>query len=353
MKTGKLLLLLALILIAITIYFNKCKNPKPSTPAGGNKTVPQTLNVSAVVVFPQALDDNLYSSGTVLANEEVQIRNEVPGKIVSINFTEGTKVNKGDLLVKLFDEDLKAQLRKLNLQKELAEKTEARQKDLLTAKGISQQDYEIVLNNLNTINADIDLVKVSLSKTEIRSPFNGSIGLKSVSVGAFLSANTIIAAIQDIDPLKLEFTIPEKYRDLIANNTEFTFTSESASGIFKGRIYAFEPRVDISTRSFLVRAICPNSDHRIFPGAFAHVSIPLKRISDAILLPTQAVIPELKGQSVYVSEAGIAKKVKVETGIRTDSKVQITGGLQIGDTVLITGMMQVRPKSPLRITVVQ
>jgi membrane fusion protein, multidrug efflux system len=352
MKTGRILLLLALVLIGITIYFKKCSNKNNENKSDATKGK-QALNVNAVVVSPGPLDYKIYSSGTILANEEVQLRNEVSGRIISINFKEGTKVSKGDLLVKLFDDDLKAQLRKLMLQKELAEKTEVRQKDLLSANGISQQDYEIALNNLNSINADIDLIRSQISKTEIRAPFDGNIGLKSVSLGAYLAANTIIASIQDIDPLKIEFTVPERFKDQIKDNSEISFTSESAEGIFNGKIYAFEPRLDVSSRSFLVRAICPNSDHRIFPGAFAHVTIPLKRISDAVLIPTQAVIPELKGQSVYISKNGIANKVMVETGVRTDSVIQITEGIHDGDTVLITGMMQVRPNTPLRITVVQ
>lgn len=352
MKTGRLLLILSLLLIGITIYFKKCNSSdKAGTPEASKGKQP--LSVSAVIVTPEPLEYKLYASGTVMANEEVQLRNEVQGRITAINFQEGTKVRKGDLLVKLFDDDLKAQLKKLQLQKELAEKSESRQKDLLDAKGISQQDYEIAQNDLNSIKADIEIIQSSISKTEIRAPFDGSIGLKSVSLGAFIAANTVIASIQDIDPLKIEFSIPERFRDQIGNNSEITFTSESAAGTFKGKIYAFEPRMDVTTRSFLVRAVCPNSDQRIFPGAFAHITIPLKVIKDAIQVPTQAVIPELKGQSVYISEAGMAKKVKVEMGVRNDSSIQVTEGLQAGDTVLITGMMQVRPKTPLKISVVK
>ncbi|MFZ7116075.1 MAG: efflux RND transporter periplasmic adaptor subunit [Bacteroidota bacterium] len=351
MKTGRLLLILSLVLIGVTIYFKKCNNSDKAKAPDAAKGK-QPLSVNGVIVSAEPLEYKLYSSGTVMANEEVQLRNEVQGRIIAINFKEGTKVKKGDLLVKLFDDDLKAQLKKLELQKELAEKSESRQKDLLEAKGISQQDFEIAQNNLNSIKADIEIIRSAISKTEIRAPFDGSIGLKSVSLGAFIAANTVIASIQDIDPLKIEFTVPERFRDQIAGNTEITFTSESAPGTFKGKIYAFEPRLDITTRSFTVRAICPNSDQRIFPGAFAHVTIPLKVIKDAIQVPTQSVIPELKGQSVYISEGGLAKKTMVETGIRSDSSIQITSGIQPGDTVLITGMMQVRPKVPLKITVV-
>ena len=352
MKVGRLVVVLSLVLIGITIYFKKCNNVNSTAKADTNKGKP-AVSVSAVVASPQELEYQIFASGSAMSNEEVQLRNEIPGKIVSINFKEGTKVNKGELLVKLYDDDLKAQLKKLLLQKELAEKMESRQKDLLTASGISQQDYEISLNNLNSIKADIELIQTSISKTEIRAPFDGTIGLKTVSLGAYLTSNTLIASIQDIDPLKLEFSIPEKFRDQISINTEISFTTESVEGIFKGKIYAFEPRLDLNTRSFTVRAICPNTNLKIFPGAFAHITIPLKKIPDAILLPTQSVIPELKGESVFVSEGGIAKKVKVVSGIRNDSTIQITSGVQAGDTVLITGLMQVRPNTALKITVVK
>jgi membrane fusion protein (multidrug efflux system) len=351
MKTGRVLLMLSILIIGVIIYINKCNPEKNDGAASSAKKNPSALAVNGVVVFPQSLEFPVLTSGTLLANEEVELRNEVPGKIIKINFTEGSRVHKGELLIKLYDDDLKAQLKKLLLQKELAEKNENRQKDLLGVNGISQQDYESAANALNTINADIELIRTSISKTEIVAPFDGVIGLKSVSVGAFLTTNTVIASIQDIDPLKIDFSIPERYRDRISTQTQIQFTTETAKGIFKGRIYAIEPKVDLSTRSFMVRAIYPNSGGKIYPGGFANVTIPLATITDAILIPTQSLIPELKGQSVYISENGMAKKVSVSTGLRNDSTVQITEGITAGDTVLTTGIMQVRPKMPLKIQI--
>ena len=309
--------------------------------------------VSAIVVSPSTIYDKINSTGTVIANEEVELRNEIPGRVVHIYFKEGTHVNKGELLVKIFDNDLQAQLKKISLQKILAEKNESRQKDLLAIKGISQQDYDEALNALDAVKADIDLVKSQIEKTEILAPFSGFIGLKSVSEGAYLSANTHIASMQEINPVKIDFTVPERYMNKIHNGDEINFSVEGMNETYKGSVYAIEPKVDLSTRSIAVRAICPNYENKIFPGAFARIELSLSEIKDALMIPTQALIPELKGQKVFISKDEKASPVKVQTGLRNDTTIQITQGLQIGDTVIVTGIMQLRPDVPLRITSVK
>lgn len=353
MKSGRILWVSVIILIGIVIYLNKCNKDKSKEgggPAGPKSSQP--MSVSGVVIFPQPLEEKIFSSGSILANEEVVVSNEIAGKVVSINFREGSKVNKGDLLVKIYDADLKAQLRKLELQKENASRNEARQKDLLAINGVSRQDYEDALNQLNTLEADIELVRSDLSKTEIRAPFDGIIGLKSISVGAVLPVNTRITSIQQFDPLKIEFSIPERFRNSIQNGAEIRFTTESAKGVFTAKIYAFEPKIDLQTRSLLVRAICPNKGLTLVPGGFAHIEIPLNKIPDAILIPSQALMPEMRGEKVFVASEGKAKKIPVKSGMRTDSNVQIVEGLQSGDTVIITGIMQMRPDMPLKVRVV-
>ena len=286
-----------------------------------------------------------------MANEEVELRNEIPGRITDILFQEGSNIRKGDLLLTIYDSDLKAQLKKLKLQRDVAQKTEERQKDLLAVNGISKQDYELSSNQLLTIDADIDLIESNLSKTKIRSPFDGIIGLKTISTGAFLPINTLIASIQEVQPIKLEFTIPERYRSMISDSTRVNFTTESSEGIFEGKIYAIEPKINLQTRSVFVRALCPNKNFKLYPGAFAHVEIPLNKIENAILIPTQALIPELKSQKVFISKNGKAEKVEVKTGMRNDSSIQITSGISVGDTVLITGIMQMRQGMPLKVHV--
>jgi membrane fusion protein (multidrug efflux system) len=349
MKIGRIVLLLGLLLAGIIIYLNKCRNVQSEAVSGKGNTPP--LMVNGIIVLPQSFEEKIYASGTLLANEEVEIRNEIAGRITALVFKEGSKVRKGDLLLTLYDDDLLAQLKKLELQKEVAEKIEQRQKELLEVNGISQQEYDISLNELLTIKADIEMVQSNLSKTRITSPFDGIIGLKTVSTGAYITVNTRIATIQSIDPIKLEFALPERYRPMINDNTTINFTTESSEGIHSGKMYAFEPKIDLQTRSVLVRALCPNDDSKLFPGAFAHVESPLKKIDKAILIPTQALIPELKGVKVFVSRGGKAEKIPVQIGMRNDSTIQITSGIQEGDTVLVTGLMQMRPGMPLKITI--
>lgn len=344
------MLFVVVVIFGIIIYVNKCSNEQsPAANQGRNNTQP--LLVNGRVISPKPLEEKIFASGTILANDEVEIRNEIPGRVTSILFKEGKKVSKGELLITLYDDDLKAQHKKLLLQRELAQKTEERQRDLLSINGISQQDYDLSQNQLQTINADIEMIESEISKTEIRAPFDGIIGLKTISTGAFISANTRIATIQALDPVKLEFSVPERYRPMFSDESPVTFTTESSEGVFTGKVYAFEPKIDLETRSILVRALCSNKELKLFPGAFAHVEISLRKIEDAILIPTQALIPELKGQKVYVSRGGKAEKVAVETGVRSDSAIQITSGLSEGDTILVTGLMQIRPGMPLKISI--
>jgi membrane fusion protein (multidrug efflux system) len=348
MKAGRIFFILIIIILGIIIYINKCKDEKGKPGPAGSKG-PQVLSVRGIIVSALDIEDKIKASGSILSSEEVHIKNEVPGKVTGIFFKEGSRVKKGELLLTLFDDDLQAQLRKLHLQKEIAQKTEERQKDLLSVNGISQQEYEASLNQLNTVIADIDLILSELSRTKITAPFDGYVGLKNVSPGAVLPANTHIASIQILDPVKLEFFIPERYRSFISTETKVNFTTKSAEGNFTGEIYAIEPKIDPVTRSVMVRALCENRNLNLVPGSFAAVEIPLKKIQNAMMIPTQAVIPEMKGKRVYIAKNGIAEKIAIETGIRNDSSIQILSGLQSGDTVLVTGLLQLKPGIPLKI----
>ena len=352
MKPGRILLLLAVAMLFVVIYLNKCSSNKSgnNSKATGSKSS-SPLAVSGVIVNTQTLSDQIYASGTLLSNNEVELRNEIPGKLMKLGFEEGSRVTKGDLLVKIDDSDLQAQLRKLLLDKELAEKDESRQRDLLNLNGISQQEYDIALTGLNKLKADIELLRTQIAKTEIRSPFNGKIGLRTVSEGSFLPTNTRIATLQEDDPMKLEFSIPEKYVGSMGTHSEVSFSVESAKGKFKGKVYASEPKIDVLTRTLTLRAICPNPQHQLIPGAFAKIDVPLEKIDGAIMIPTQCVIPELKGYKVFTVHEGKARTVKINLGFRNDSTVQVTEGLSTGDTVLTTGIMQMRPEMPVKVSV--
>jgi membrane fusion protein (multidrug efflux system) len=352
MKPARILLVLAVAALVAVTLVNKCgPDAKGSSGATGAGSV-APLSVSGVVLQTTSIEDLILGTGSLLANNSVEVRNEVAGRLTHLYFEEGQSVQQGALLVKIYDDDLQAQLRKLVLDEEMAVKTEGRQKDLLGVNGVSQQEYDVAQNALNGIRAEMDLVKAQITKTEIRAPFSGLIGLRAVSEGAYLPAFTMIATLQQLDPMKLEFSVPERYRDRLHVKDSVTFSVESKNGPRRGTIYAFEPGVDPETRSIKVRALCRNSGNELLPGAFAKVEVPLQRIENALMLPTQAVIPELRGQKVILSRGGKATPVRVEIGLRNDSMVQVTSGLQAGDTVLISGIMQVRPDMPLKVNVV-
>ncbi|MCB9170564.1 MAG: efflux RND transporter periplasmic adaptor subunit [Flavobacteriales bacterium] len=349
MKISRVLLLLAIVGVAVIIGVNKCGGEKQAQGGPGGPMI--AAHVYGLVVKPRPLDDRINTTGTLLANNSVEVRNETAGRLVHLGFEEGRRVNKGDLLIKIYDDDLQAQLRKLQLDAELAATNEGRLRDLLAINGVSQQEYDAAKNQLDGVRADIDVVRAQIARTEVRAPFNGVIGLRSVSEGAYLPAFTVVASLQQLDPMKLEFTLPSRYQERLHVNDTITFTVESSPEPRSGVIYAFEPAVDPGTRSLTARARCANADGALLPGAFAKVEVPLQRILNALMVPSQAIIPEIRGQKVMVSRGGKATPVLVDVGLRNDSTVQVTSGLQPGDTLLTSGIMQVRPGMPVVVNV--
>ncbi|MGZ4037889.1 MAG: efflux RND transporter periplasmic adaptor subunit, partial [Bacteroidia bacterium] len=300
------------------------------------------------VAKADTLSNNVFAIGTIIANEEVTLMPEISGKVTLLNIHEGSAVNKGDLLVKINDEDLQAQLKKSEVQYKMAESTVTREKSLLDIKGISQEEFDAALSQANAYKADMDYVKAQLTKTEIRAPFNGVIGLKSISEGSYITPAVKIASIQQLDPVKIDFSVPEQYADEIHKDDELTFTINGIKQHFSAKIFAIEPKIDYTTRTVQIRAICPNKGGQIFPGAFAEIELKLKQINDAIMVPTEAIVPVLKGKKVYICKNGKAESVKVETGLRTAAKIQITKGVMPGDSVITTGVMQLKQDAPVK-----
>lgn len=311
------------------------------------------MPVRGVVITPRELDNKILATGNVLATEEVELRAEVAGKVTQIPFTEGSHVQKGDLLVKINDSELRAQLEKAESRKKLLEDKEARQRKLLEMNGVSQEQYDESLNELNSIKAEVSLLNAQLDKTEIRAPFGGVVGLRYVSEGSYISPTTLVASLQDISSVKIEFSIPEKYSGLVQKGNKIRFTLEGSSRQHEGSIYAIEPKIDPVTRTLKMRAIARNEREIILPGSFAKIELLLKKEANAVLVPTYAIIPDLQGQRVYVARNGKATLVNVETGIRTEEKIQVIKGLQVNDTLITTGLLQLRPGVPVAITIEQ
>jgi membrane fusion protein (multidrug efflux system) len=310
---------------------------------------PKAITVGAVVIQPGELENKIISTGTLLANEEVELRSEVPGRIVDINFEEGSHVNKGSLLLKIDDRELQAQLKKLLVEEKQAKDDVYRKQKLLEMKAVSQEEYDKSFNTLGITQAQIDLVKTQISKTEIYAPFSGLIGLRQVSPGGFVSSSTLVTRLQQTDPVKIDFSIPEKYREKVKNGTLIKFRIESSENPFTGRVYAIDPKIDPGTRNLEMRALCPNPAGLLVPGAFAKVEIVLDDLKDALVIPSEAIIPQMNGEKVFTCRDGKAKSQIIRTGIRTDREVQVIEGLNPGDTVITTGLLQLREEMPVKI----
>ncbi|MGE5430100.1 MAG: efflux RND transporter periplasmic adaptor subunit [Syntrophomonadaceae bacterium] len=349
----RIVLAATVILIILIIALPKMsflKGESKRSSAEGKKGGRMGISVEGFVVTPGKLNDRIVSTGTVLANEEVQLKSEVSGKITKILFREGSFVKKGSLLVKINDADLQAQLTKANYKLQLAKDKEYRQKMMLKREAISQQDYDAALNEFQSQQADIQLLKAQIDKTEIRAPFDGIVGLKAVSEGSYIAPTDKIASLQSINPVKIDFSIPEKYYSTVKNGTQINFKIQGSDKLFSGKIYAVEPKIDPDSRSLQIRAISPNDKSEIYPGAFANIEIVLREIGNALMIPTQALVPDFKGQKVFVAKNGKALSIPVFTGIRQESTIQITDGLNEGDTVITTGLLQLRPNMPVRIS---
>jgi len=353
-KQTKIFLVLGIILLLAVAYFYPRLGTQPAgegaAPAGqngGGNAEPLVVNV--IQLKKETLNNQLQVSGTILPNESVDIKPEISGLVTKVNF----KVAKGTPLVYLNDNELQAQYQRLQYTQKLVQTQESRQKQLLAREAISQEEYDIVLNQYNTALSDIKLVQAQLEKTVIRAPFNGRLGLRQVSEGAVINASNIIVSIVNIDPIKLEFSIPERYSGLIAEGSSIYFSSESSTEEVEGKVYAFEPQIDAATRTIKLRAQSPNKSGKYLPGMFVKIRFVLDVKEDALLVPAESVIPELSGYKVFVVGAdGNAEQRMIEIGTRTDTQVQVISGLKEGDLVLTTGVMQVRQGMPVKPTTI-
>ncbi|MBK7713789.1 MAG: efflux RND transporter periplasmic adaptor subunit [Bacteroidales bacterium] len=345
--------ILLLIVITAIIAYPKLKPLIASLSGSKNKggmlmgTGQQVLNVSGYLIKPEKFSEIVKSTGTLRPDEEVDLSFEASGKIVSIKFTEGTRVKKGDLLAKINDRPLQAQLQKLLAQKKLTEAKEYRERSLLEKDAISQESYDQIVTELQTIEADISLIEARISETELRAPFDGIIGLRYLSEGFFATPSTKIAKLIKISPLKIEFSIPERYASEIRIGYPVTFMVDGINKSFEASVYAVDPKIDIETRTIVIRALYPNRNEELKSGRYASITLVMSQIENAASIPTEALIPEMEGEKVFIYKTGKASSQKVEIGIRTESRIQITAGLNFGDTVLTTGILQLRQNLPV------
>ena len=311
------------------------------------KNAKRVLNVNATVIRPQLLTDEILISGSLLPDEEVNLSFETSGKIIEINFQEGTFVKKGDLLAKVNDKPLQAQLKRLMAQLKLAEDRVYRQSALLERDAVSKEAYEKVKTELATLNADIDLVKANILQTELRAPLDGIIGLRQISVGTYASPSTIVAKLTKICPLEVEFAVPERYANDVKSGANLDFSLEGVLNPYQAKVYARESKIDPVTHTLTIRALYPNSESTVLPGRYASIRLKKQEIEDALAIPSEAIVPEMGKDKVFLYKAGKAQPVEIKTGLRTESQVQVVDGLQSGDTIIVSGTLQLRTGLPV------
>lgn len=346
---------LIVVILGIILYpklkplLNSESNGGPSINASKGRGGGQPLYASGYVVMPTNMSELVYSTGSLIPDEEVELSFETAGKVIGIYFQEGTRVKKGELLAKINDRPLQAQLLKLQAQLKLTKEREFRQKQLLDRDAISQESYDQVATELQSLEADILLVEARISETELIAPFDGIVGLRLISEGAFASTQTKIVRLVKTSPLKIEFSIPERYSGEITPGFPISFELDGIPKIFKANVYAVDPKVNVDTRTITVRALYPNTNEELKPGRFASIKALLSQIDNTIAIPTQSIIPEMEGEKVFIYKNGKSQEVKVKLGLRTESFVQITEGLTFGDTVLTTAILQLRHNYPVQL----
>lgn len=338
------------ILFVLFALFSACSSKddaKKQPAAANNKNAP--VNVEGYIVKTSSISNNIEVPGNITPYESTELHPEVAGRVVALNINEGSNVKKGTMLVKLFDGDLQAQLNKLQVQLGISQKTYQRQGELIKISGISQQEYDLSSLDVSNIRADIDVIKTSIAKTEVRAPFDGRLGLRNISLGAYITTQTILTTIQQVNQLKLQFTIPEKYARNISQTREITFTTEGYNRKFTAKVLATEASVTENNRSLTIKAVVTSKDAKLFPGAFAKVMFDFGKNDSALMIPSQAVIPGVRNKQVILYKKGKPVFVVVGTGIRDSSQVQILSGINAGDTILITGLLTIKPQSKLKL----
>lgn len=322
--------------------------PPAAGPGRGGPGGPEMITpVDYMVVATQELSNTLQTTGSLVANELVDIQPERSGRLTRIHFKEGGLTTKGALLAELDRQELEAQLAKLRVNEAFAEREIKRAKDLLAIDGIAAEEYDRLVFNLDQIRADIRVTEVSIDKTRIRSPFSGRLGLRQLSEGAYVSTSDVLVTLQQTNPIKLEFEVPERFsRDLrIGQKVEFTI--EGLRPVFMAEVYALSNEVNVGTRTLSVRARCNNPNNQLQPGNFAKVKVTTSQDQRVVLAPTDAVIPILNGQQVLLIRGGKVQPQKVEAGQRLENYLAILGGLNPGDTIILSGLLSLREGMPV------
>ncbi|MFH0922281.1 MAG: efflux RND transporter periplasmic adaptor subunit [Fibrobacterota bacterium] len=333
-------------IILAAFAFSGCGSGKADKAAAGrSKTHPI---VEGLIVSPSNLRQIVTVSGTLKPFDETVLMPEVNGRVTAVTIPEGRFVKQGTLLVKLFDGDLQAQLAKVEAQLKITEQTEKRQAELLKVNGVSQSDYDQAFLQVSSVKADVEVLKMQIRKTEVLAPFDGVVGLKNISPGAGVTPGTPLTTLRAMHRLKLDFSAPERYGALIKAGMALTFFLQQGGRTYDARVIATEEGIETSSRTLKVRAEVASPGAELLPGSFVTVTLLLGENRDALMIPTQTLIPQEQTHRVILAKNGKAAFTEVKTGAREASTVEVVSGLSAGDTVVTTGLMFLKPGMPLK-----
>lgn len=342
-----LVVTLGLAAMAYFLFFHDSDTPNEEKKNGGGSPA----KVEGIIVTPRFAADTLTLTGTIDADEKVEIRSEVSGIVEKIYSSEGSRVGQGQVLLKINDIELQAQLKSVETRRQLTSENERRARLLLEKGAISQEEYDIASAEFKTAQAQIQLIKAQISKTSVRAPFSGIIGLRNISPGAYISPDMLITSLVKSNQVKITFSIPEKYAGKVKLNSKVYFTVANSSEKFPATIYAVQPEIEINTRTLSVRAKADNSSGNLIPGTFANIAFDLNEVDDAIMVPTEAIVPVQDGKKVFVYKNGKAKEIMVQTGSRSQSEIIVLSGLNPNDTVITTGVLSLKDGANVNVTI--
>ena len=306
---------------------------------GGGKT---KIPVGVYVVKATSLADEVASTGSVLAEESVVVRTEIAGRITSLHFREGQSVGKGQLLFTINADETRAQLQKLRANLQLFQDQEKRQRTLLVKEYISQQEYEQSNNQVLTARADQQALQATLLKANVRAPFDGKLGLSSITVGTYVSPNTPVVTLARTRPVKIDFAVPGRFAARVRVGDVIRATDEATAKEYTAKVYAVNPELDPVSRTLQARARFANRNDELQPGAFVKVRLDLGETTDALQIPTEAVVPVAAGYQVFVVKNGKAATKDIKIGLRSDKLIQVLSGLAVGDSVVRSGVRQIK-----------
>jgi membrane fusion protein, multidrug efflux system len=346
MRARPIIILLVIIGVALLLKFFFFPTPDPEADkakGGAPGKGQESVIVDGYIVHNDTTQRSLTLNGNLLAIEEAVLHSEVAGKVIGIYFKEGETVEKGKLLLKVQDAELQANLQKARLDVSLTEQRLKRQEKLLAVSGVSKEEYETTEAQRDAAKAQIEAIQAQIARTEVRAPFTGMIGLRAVSQGSYITPAAAIASIQQIDSLKLDFSVPSRFAGMITKGLVFSFRTETGSEDLKAIVRAIEPKIDERTRTIQVRAIAMNRSKELVPGSFVTINLPLAGKTAGFRVPAEAIVPAAKGKKIYIAEHGKAKEIMVQTGEREEKEVIILDGLKEGDTLITSGLLSVRP----------